>query len=49
MDSLQTSLYTFYAVAIALCIFSTAILMGLKSRSRLSFSYFALYLGIESL
>jgi hypothetical protein len=49
MDLLQTSLYTIYAVAIALCVFSTAILMGTKATSGARFSFFALYLGLESL
>jgi AraC-like DNA-binding protein len=49
MDLLQTSVYTIYAVAIALCVFSTAIVMGMKGTSGARFSFFALYLGLESL
>jgi AraC-like DNA-binding protein len=49
MDLLQTSLYTTYAVAIALCAFSTAMLVGLKGAGGARFSFFAVYLALESL
>ena len=49
MDLLQTSLYTIYAVAIALCVFSTAMLLGMRGTSGPRLSSFALYLGLESL
>ncbi len=46
---MQGFLYTAYIVAIALCVFSTAMLVGRKAGPDTRLTYFTAYLGLESL